>query len=483
MSVRSHNPFDLFRVSESGLWLRDNTIADVSTSRHGLVPKAPNDTTKFLRGDGTWGVAGAASANHAYYTYKAAMLEPLAIEKVQTGAFSYAINSSTTKLMLASYNTRLGASGRFETRDPIRPIPLRDVTVTGLGSDATGVFIDPTLPTYTDARTTYYDRLNTLATSSIIYLALPDDQVSYALLPGPYGSIIVGLTCYDLTWVIAQTWGSGFGWNLANEIGDTGSSDYQRLGHGLAIPLSKNVCAFVQTGQERTSNVGKGGIAYINCASSWGKVTDSNSYIFRDDFMGTALDTGSTWTRSQSTVGNVEIQSAGGVKNWCKSKGDGATWGNNGIRSQTTTSRATGKVFMVDVFTWDGAGAGGAGLSPNLVVGWNDNSGLSYSNFAHGLDFTESGGVRRLQVFENGNDRGAVGSGYSLNTIYRVRITLGASNNATYEIQGGTQYQPIGGSSWTDITPGTSSSSTTPLAAGFTQLSASTTYLSDVKLY
>jgi hypothetical protein len=32
----------------------DNTDLDVSTSRHGLVPKAPNDTKKFLRGDGTW---------------------------------------------------------------------------------------------------------------------------------------------------------------------------------------------------------------------------------------------------------------------------------------------------------------------------------------------------------------------------------------------------------------------------------------------
>lgn len=32
----------------------DNTDLDVSTVRHGLVPKAPNNTTMFLRGDGTW---------------------------------------------------------------------------------------------------------------------------------------------------------------------------------------------------------------------------------------------------------------------------------------------------------------------------------------------------------------------------------------------------------------------------------------------
>lgn len=32
----------------------DTTDLDVSTSKHGLCPKAPNDITKFLRGDGTW---------------------------------------------------------------------------------------------------------------------------------------------------------------------------------------------------------------------------------------------------------------------------------------------------------------------------------------------------------------------------------------------------------------------------------------------
>jgi len=32
----------------------DNTDLDVSTAKHGLCPKAPNDTSKFLRGDGSW---------------------------------------------------------------------------------------------------------------------------------------------------------------------------------------------------------------------------------------------------------------------------------------------------------------------------------------------------------------------------------------------------------------------------------------------
>jgi hypothetical protein len=47
-----------YSLRENGLWLSDNTIGDVSTSRHGLTPKAPNDVSKFLRGDGTWAVPG-----------------------------------------------------------------------------------------------------------------------------------------------------------------------------------------------------------------------------------------------------------------------------------------------------------------------------------------------------------------------------------------------------------------------------------------
>ncbi len=45
-------------VTESIISLSDVTTNDVSITKHGFVPKAPNDTTKFLRGDGTWATAG-----------------------------------------------------------------------------------------------------------------------------------------------------------------------------------------------------------------------------------------------------------------------------------------------------------------------------------------------------------------------------------------------------------------------------------------
>jgi len=50
------------QVAEDGQTLSDVTTLNVSTSKHGYVPKAPNDTAKFLRGDATWATpSGSAS--------------------------------------------------------------------------------------------------------------------------------------------------------------------------------------------------------------------------------------------------------------------------------------------------------------------------------------------------------------------------------------------------------------------------------------
>ena len=42
------------QLTEAGIVLADVTTLDVSITKHGLVPKAPNDTSQYLRGDGTW---------------------------------------------------------------------------------------------------------------------------------------------------------------------------------------------------------------------------------------------------------------------------------------------------------------------------------------------------------------------------------------------------------------------------------------------
>jgi len=46
-------------VVEADITLADNTTNDVSTTKHGFVPKAPNDTAKYFRGDATWATLSA----------------------------------------------------------------------------------------------------------------------------------------------------------------------------------------------------------------------------------------------------------------------------------------------------------------------------------------------------------------------------------------------------------------------------------------
>jgi hypothetical protein len=48
---------------EADLILSDNLTNDVSNTKHGFVPKAIDDVTKFLRSDGTWATAGVGTHN------------------------------------------------------------------------------------------------------------------------------------------------------------------------------------------------------------------------------------------------------------------------------------------------------------------------------------------------------------------------------------------------------------------------------------
>lgn len=56
MAIHDHVGGDGAAITESALSLSDVTTGDVSITKHGFAPKAPNDTAKFLRGDATWQV-------------------------------------------------------------------------------------------------------------------------------------------------------------------------------------------------------------------------------------------------------------------------------------------------------------------------------------------------------------------------------------------------------------------------------------------
>lgn len=470
-------------IKDSDIVFTDNTSNDVSITKHGFVPKAPNDSTKYLNGVGAYAVpAGGSSPSHAYFTHLAAQLEPLAIEPLQKDTFSYAISGGTVKWILAMWDCRIGSSGRFDTRT-IKPfLPLSGVTLVGIDAGATAAILDPSLPTYTDAWKTYYDRLNTLASTTPQFFPLTAASTNYSFLPGPYGSIILNVSGLNFVWVAPGAQGSTSAIPWQYEIGDTGSTDHVRFADAMFFPVSKNIVARMETGQAGgvASPLGtttpNGSVLYTVLPSSWGTITDPTSYTFRDDFMGATLDTASVWTRA-NTGGTCEIDTR---FQWCKLVGDG-TWGHNGAYTQSSIARANGKVFLCDVSV-DGTAAL-TSVFPGLVVGWSDGGGQSYTNFSHGVDFTTVSSRPAIFVFENGNSRGEVGNRYSAGQIYRVRITLGSSNNAKYEIQGGTEYAALGGSTWTDITPGTTSSSTTPLHAGMTEQQAVNCWVGDVKLY
>jgi hypothetical protein len=429
----------------------------------------PNQLVSFDgSGNGTSIALGA-----AYFTNLNAAMEPMALELPQIGTFSYVVPNGTTKIVIASYFTAIGASGRWEVRDPKVPGFINGATLNGLSSPSTALIANPALPSYADPVGTYYSRMAAMQNSVTQIVPLLADSTAYLLLPGPYGNIITRVVNFDWTWVIAQPQATtGIGVNLANELGDN-SSQSQRNYNALTFPVNKSGFYWLYTG------VGAGGIPpdlgsvqYFICPASWGAVTDPISYLFRDDFMGATLNT-SVWTRVQSTAGNVEIDPA---FQWLKMVGNGS-WGANGIYSQFSVTRAPGRVFLVDVLPQIGSGNN----PPEVIVGWSDGLGQSYTNFAHGVHFTAGA----LELWENGNSRSATNR-WSRNNIYRVRITLTATG-ATYEMQSSynSEYAQLGGNTWTNITPGTTSSPTTTLHAGATIQTGPPVYcrVGDMRLY
>lgn len=174
--------------------------------------------------------------------------------------------------------------------------------------------------------------------------------------------------------------------------------------------------------------------------------------LFAEAFDAASLDTSVKWNHAESSAGNVAIEAA---NDRLKLVGNNS-WGTNGIFSNFSIARAAGLVFQCD-FLIDATTSG-------LIFGWHDGAGHSFSDFAHGIDISNTS--TNVFIFENGSSRGAVGSStIAVDHWYRVRITIGAAGAAVYEIQGG-HYGHFGSTSFTTITPGTTSSATDPLRVG-----------------
>lgn len=405
---------------------------------------------------------------HSYYDRLAGLLEPDCIETILTGTASLVIGANETKYLLASYWTRIGASGRFEVRDPNKPVALRNVTLTGLDVSSIGIISNPGLATYINSFQSYYDKLKIIDDLSLKTVSILGPSKKVLFLAGPYGNIITRVVNFDFTWVLATIPNLNLSYNLANEIGDS-ASDYQRNDNALLFPVNKKTISSISSGLERTAGAGLATVSHVILPSTYSNVLDTTVYQFRDDFMASSLD-GAKWTSTGSTVIDTNFQ-------WVKMIGDNVAWGNTGLYGKTSFTRISGTAVTMDIMPT-------TGTSPNLIVGWSDGLGQSFSNMAHGIDFTVTGSVNVIQIFENGTNRGTiVGSTWTAFTTYRVRVTLlGANNAALYEIQGGSQFPPIGGAVWRNITPGTSSSVTTPIYPGAVIFTNVASYIGDIKV-
>lgn len=457
-------------------------LSDLYATAPATVPLSGTELVELVQGGASKAATAQDIANLAgggggsmpgagYAIYLAASLEPDALEALQYDGFTYAVGGADTKLLMASWQTRVGSSGRMEARNPQGYVPLRNVTLTGTGSGSSALIINPAAATYADPWATYYSRLEKLHELPTRVIPLTSGGEAVPLLPGPYGAIITHITSFNFAWTCWRAMGpTGPGFNLMDEESDAAP---QRVGLALRLPISKRTAGELEASSASTTSDGSPGSALcmVLCPADWSAIADPLTYAFRDDFMGASLDTG-VWTRLQSTAGNVEIST---TYQWCKLAGNGS-WSANGLFRTTGGSRTNGRYMMLDVFM--PRGASGTGV---CMIGWNDGGGHNFSNMAHAVNFAggvSPGGI--INVYENGTNRGTVGSGWTAGCIYRVRITQTATG-ATYEIQGGREYPPIGSASWTNITPAGSSSATATLHAGAIAY-ANTAYISDMRV-
>lgn len=460
------------QVSSNGILLLYNGVAQ-RVNDHFTVSGTIVDT-RFTPSTGStmqavemgiYVTGGSVSPEHAYFQNLAASLEPSAIYPLLSSTFNYTVTGAYPQMLLASFATRMGANGRMEVRHPTTFMMLASGTnLQGTTSNSAAAMLNPQLPSYASPRTTYYDRLNRLTSMQQRQVDITAPATAYPFLLGAYGGIIIRSVNFDMDYISIQNLSTTNGLNLDNEIND---GTAQRVDTPLTLAVNKLVATELYSGAERSAGVGRGTVVFVLCPSDWSAIPDNTSYIFRDDFMGPSLL--SKWSVTGSAV---QINP---IYQWTSVSGT-TTWGANGAYSQTSFSRVSGTTFLADVYT----GRNNTTVNSHMI-GFSDRSGHSYTNFSHGVLLTSSGAANIIKVYENGNDRGAVGSGYSNGVIYRVRITI-TGNNAKYEIQGGA-YGALGGVNWTNITPGTTSSSTTPLGAGMSVGQTGIMYVGDVRVY
>lgn len=119
-------------VVEADITLADNTTNDVSTTKHGFVPKAPNDATKYLDGTGAWAVVQGVPTG--------AMFQWLT-DTAPTGyllCYGQAVSRTTYSALFAVISTVFGAgdgSTTFNLPDLRGRVPMGQDDMGGSGAN------------------------------------------------------------------------------------------------------------------------------------------------------------------------------------------------------------------------------------------------------------------------------------------------------------------------------------------------------------
>jgi nitrogen fixation protein len=242
-------------ITESVISLSDVTTNNVSITKHGFAPKAPNDVTKFLRGDATWaalpvlsGVFGISNASGVYTYYATLTLAMAAATAGQT--IEMFADVIATSVVTIKPDVIIQGNGHTYTYSG----NTGDVFATSAGA---GIF-------------TYYfnnltiKRANTATSTGVIFSG--DGTVFTTAINFKFNSVyIIYTTTTGIASIITTTGFGVYGWSF-DGVDVIGNSSGNLFGTAFAVNNIKN-SRIENTGTGgciATPNI-TGGCSYENC--------------------------------------------------------------------------------------------------------------------------------------------------------------------------------------------------------------------------
>lgn len=125
-------------LPEGGLSLTDITTANVSSTAHGFCPKFPNNTTTFLRGDGTYAAAGALPVNSSGAGTPAILNSSSSTITGTGNTIIYANTASGATLTSGTGNTILGNAADVGANNVTNTVAIGNTAVAPTGGTVVG---------------------------------------------------------------------------------------------------------------------------------------------------------------------------------------------------------------------------------------------------------------------------------------------------------------------------------------------------------